>query len=548
MGSRHVVWCCGAALWLGACGEGAEIAAPDATQAAGYRQIHEKIITPSCALPSCHAAPVSGGLDLVDVDSSYAALVDVAPSNFQAAQKGMVRVKPGDPDASFLFQKVFSSSPELAAEALGAAMPLGAVEALGPRSLSAVRSWILAGAPMEGIDFEADSASRNEENAYVVCDAEEAGAMRDCFRDRPEGHIQRWYTPPLIIPPGEEVLICNSLAEPTDRELLVRNVFGQQFAGGHHVALYTRPAPSDNHEPHVCTEEDMQNLRLVAGADITYGDIKIIPDGSALRIPEGSQIVIQSHYINITTEPMVVMDVVDAEFYGEGEEVVLADTFVVMDSDFEIPPGAMDFERTKECTVDEEMEIHVLLGHTHEFGVLFTAEFLPVDGDPMLIYHATDGALLRDNPDLVKPDEGHSLVARPGDRIRITCRWDNITDGVLDWPAEMCLALMIYTPSRGFLICDTGDETPEALGASDDPEVMGCVDPGEEGNALGVGRFCTAEGRECMGLEANFCLAAFDPTSNYCSIILCDVDEECGEGASCVHESAGSACVPTICQ
>ena len=108
---------------------------------------------------------------------------------------------------------------------------------------------------------------------------------------------------------------------------------------------------------------------------------------------------------------------------------------------------------------------------------------------------------------------------------------------------------MYYSPGRGYLICDTEDTFPVAQGGDEVASEGGCIAPGTEGNALGVGRYCTVGGGECEGTaEPTLCLAEFDAEATYCSVILCQDDAVCGEGASCVFEGAGSACVPLVCQ
>ena len=133
----------------------------------------------------------------------------------------------------------------------------------------------------------------------------------------------------------------------------------------------------------------------------------------------------------------------------------------------------------------------------------------------------------------------------------MTCGWTNTTDHVLGWPEEMCVGLMYYSPGRGYLMCDTDDPSPvvQSGGEVVDPDAA-CVVPGDEGNELGVGRYCTVAGGECEDTpEPTLCLAALQPGApQYCSVILCTDDEVCGEGATCVEEGPGSACVPLVCQ
>lgn len=93
-------------------------------------------------LMGCHSrAPVQGDLDLND-GAAYAALVNVA-----SVLSPNPRVRPGDPDHSFLWQKLTNAIPM--DQSQGDPMPKG--EAIQwqlppPEQLQAVRCWILQGA------------------------------------------------------------------------------------------------------------------------------------------------------------------------------------------------------------------------------------------------------------------------------------------------------------------------------------------------------------------------------------------------------------------
>ncbi|MCA9770890.1 MAG: PQQ-dependent sugar dehydrogenase, partial [Myxococcales bacterium] len=87
----------------------------------------------------CHAgASPPAGLHLTE-DESYAALVGAASAEIPSLQ----RVAPGDPDGSYLVEKL-----EGAAGISGAVMPPGSWPGLDAASLAAVREWIALGAPV----------------------------------------------------------------------------------------------------------------------------------------------------------------------------------------------------------------------------------------------------------------------------------------------------------------------------------------------------------------------------------------------------------------
>lgn len=98
------------------------------------------VLTPNCN--GCHVgAGAPAGLRL-DAASSYAQLVNVASTQVPA----LLRVNPGDPDNSYLVQKISQATPQV-----GGRMPLGRA-ALPQSSIDLVRAWIAGGAQMNSAD------------------------------------------------------------------------------------------------------------------------------------------------------------------------------------------------------------------------------------------------------------------------------------------------------------------------------------------------------------------------------------------------------------
>ncbi len=99
-----------------------------------FQEIQATIFTPICT--NCHiGAGAPRGLRL-DAANSYALLVNVASIEVPA----LLRVNPGNPDASYLVQKIEGNA------AVGGRMPLGG-QPLPQDRIDLVRRWISAGAP-----------------------------------------------------------------------------------------------------------------------------------------------------------------------------------------------------------------------------------------------------------------------------------------------------------------------------------------------------------------------------------------------------------------
>ncbi len=101
--------------------------------------IQVNIFTPKCAVAFCHDTTTrAGGLSL-EVDDALGGLVDRPSRNTAAAEAGLLRVVPFDPDNSFLVIKV-----EGPATQFGNLMPLTGPP-LAAEEIDAIRKWIQAG-------------------------------------------------------------------------------------------------------------------------------------------------------------------------------------------------------------------------------------------------------------------------------------------------------------------------------------------------------------------------------------------------------------------
>jgi hypothetical protein len=101
-----------------------------------FQEIQDTIFTPICSV--CHVGSgAPQGLRL-DAGNSYALLVNVS----SAEVPGVMRVNPGNPDASYIVQKIEGTA------AVGVRMPANGPPYLPQDRIDLVRRWISAGAPM----------------------------------------------------------------------------------------------------------------------------------------------------------------------------------------------------------------------------------------------------------------------------------------------------------------------------------------------------------------------------------------------------------------
>jgi mono/diheme cytochrome c family protein len=111
---------------------------PPPPPAATLAELQSAIFTPICSV--CHSgggSALPGSMDLSDAMASFASLVNVPSEQVTT----LLRVKPGDPDNSYIVRKV-----EGAAGIVGDRMPLNGPP-LSAEQIADLRSWIAAGAP-----------------------------------------------------------------------------------------------------------------------------------------------------------------------------------------------------------------------------------------------------------------------------------------------------------------------------------------------------------------------------------------------------------------
>lgn len=106
-----------------------------------FDRIAQQIFAPRCAISACHDSESSqNNLELLP-NSAYAQLVGIAPHNPLAAAGGLLRVLPGDPDASYLYRKItFALEP-----GWGDGMPLTGPP-LSADLIELIRAWIVGDA------------------------------------------------------------------------------------------------------------------------------------------------------------------------------------------------------------------------------------------------------------------------------------------------------------------------------------------------------------------------------------------------------------------
>jgi hypothetical protein len=333
-----------------------------------------QIFQQKCA--SCHDnATPDGGLDLQGAGASATIraqnvatkLININPTNAQAAASGMKRIYPGRTDRSFLFKKINAGFephvPGLQAGE-GNSMPASGA-ALTSVEKEIVRQWILYGAKTSGAQF-----------SKTVIEDFYAGNGDKAFPDGPppapapgEG-FQIKMGPFYLAPDGEvEYFQKYELNLPADVE--VRRIDFKISPYSHHFLLYNfGSAAGANLVQHgLRTNANHSDIGLVAAVQEAT-DLQL-PNETAFRWDQQLILDLNSHYINYSLSK-----VYQAEAYinvytqpiGTAEQEMFATLLV--NPNIPIPNNGNTITHTKAEFQAGAGNIHVwgLMGHTHGYG------------------------------------------------------------------------------------------------------------------------------------------------------------------------------------
>lgn len=260
-------------------------------------------------------------------------------------------------------------------------------------------------------------------------------------------------TPELKIAAGQEQLWCSTFA-PRDADTLITAVENYQAPGGHHAALFmiesdyvagALPARCDG----VNSGIEMTQWRFLGSGNPAEGVDKF-PDGVALLLPKGKTLMVQSHYL-AGKSGIDARDVINVVTGDPAKSYTQANYWILGDTGLKVPQGA--YQTGADCVIDTDINVLDIRGHTHQYGNLFQLDrLLPAQQ----LYRQTDGPLMRVDPPRQKYPLEAPLKLGAGEKLHYTCGWNNTTDHQLQFPEEMCQGIVLYYPSKGFVVCDGG--------------------------------------------------------------------------------------------
>jgi Copper type II ascorbate-dependent monooxygenase, C-terminal domain len=252
------------------------------------------------------------------------------------------------------------------------------------------------------------------------------------------------------VDPGAESYYCKY--QTLEEDLYVSKFRPLMPQGTHHVVLgYQEPARPDGFVPAI----EGAHPTAEACTGITFGDVfafagtvgtqeLAMPEGVAVKIPAGKQLVLGLHFLNTGITPMTGKAGVQAVEPDAADVVHTAEVIAAQSLWFTVPPGPSTVDTT--CTMIGDSTIFAVMPHMHKAGIHMTTTAGP----------GGTGTTLLDQ-DYVFTEQSYTNLDPPvelkqGEQMNVECDYDNIgsdtlTVGESTTKNEMCITFAYRYPA-----------------------------------------------------------------------------------------------------
>ena len=388
--------------------------------------LYKKVLEPNCS--NCHmngsAIQKQSDLDLSS-SAAYNSLVGVRPTNSTASHDGLFRVSTEGGmkglTQSYLWEKInaydqehfLNDHPEY-----GQLMPPGG-NFLTDGELQFIRSWIEAGAPEAGIVV--DEKVLQNTNRYIP----------EAFKkiDPPANGIQL-HLGPFEVQPNFEREFFQFTALDQNDDMYVNRIEIEMRRGSHHFLLYTfnedtpqqilplydqpRELRNENSIINLPTLYQMQFHKFFGGTQWSRLDYRL-PDGVALKIPQGSGLDQNSHYVNRTDSIMTGEVYTNLHTINKEDVEHVAELFDFNNIDIYLPPKKVT-TLSKTFILDEKYYIGQVFSHAHEKMQEFVVEIVGGQRNGEVIYWTNDW----EHPPIINFDPPIEINASEGLMLKAT--------------------------------------------------------------------------------------------------------------------------------
>jgi hypothetical protein len=235
---------------------------------------------------------------------------------------------------------------------------------------------------------------------------------------------------------------CVRFTVPED--MYITNIMAQAPTGTHHtvLSLAGQNGTSGPDGEQDCGVGTLGMVMLYAsGVGTSPLDF---PSGVGIKVSKGQQVHLNLHLFNATDKVLAGDSAILVKSQATAPptlaEMVFAGKFL-----FGIPKDAMDYPVTGGCTVSSPYTLFAVWPHQHKLGIRNKVELIRA-GTPTVLHDAAY-SFTEQNYYLKSP----VVQVAAGDQIRVTCRYNNTTGGLVTFGEssndEMCFSGLYRYPA-----------------------------------------------------------------------------------------------------
>ncbi|HEY6559056.1 MAG TPA: hypothetical protein VI072_17350 [Polyangiaceae bacterium] len=246
------------------------------------------------------------------------------------------------------------------------------------------------------------------------------------------------------VAPGDEKYICWSGRLPADRDVAVREIAAEYGPGTHHTFLgwtFLQDEPEGMTECPVLFKTTWIPIYL---GGVATSPLKM-PEGAAVDLERGKQLILQLHLQNTTRRPIVNRVKMRLTLQPEGDTFVPAGIYGLDNRMVHLPPQSTDVRTKMTCPANRAMNVFAILGHMHKLG-----------SSLRVFKNGTETFNQPWNFD-EQPITPFQMQVNLGDELGLECAHHNPTDSPVEYgessETEMCATVFFYTPYTGISGC-----------------------------------------------------------------------------------------------
>jgi hypothetical protein len=263
----------------------------------------------------------------------------------------------------------------------------------------------------------------------------------------------------MNIEAGGDYEYCTWSDVTLDHDIELKGLQGFQTLGGHHVVLFYTSSPQPAGMQRVCSNTDMEAFGFVLGAaGEGASQTNTLPGDLAVRVPKGSQFVLNHHWLNATGSAIPVgKAAVNVLLADPGATIVQSNSLTFVNPGLQVPPGPSSAEIG--CTIDQDYAVWDIFPHMHQWGSHATVDVTSTStGMTTRLFDVDWTPEYAFNPPRIMKDEASPIVLQKGDTLHMECDYQNTTNMTLTFGPEMCVtyADIVDMNGVGNRVCATG--------------------------------------------------------------------------------------------